>query len=165
MCYTCSMRSLGIRAATVLDVEDMATLHATCWDETYRGKLPDSLIDSKRDRMLEIYPKALAEPDGASYWVALWEGKMVGLASARSLGPGHARLLEVGALYILDEYKRRGVGTALLNYAIGSAPCQLWVLDGNDEAIEFYRQQGFEMTGETQSPDIFEGATESLMVR
>lgn len=159
------MRSLAIRSATVLDAGELARVHAQSWDETYRGLLPDSLIDSKQERMVAIYEKALSEPDNASYWVATWDGEIVGLASAAALGPGDVRLLEITSLYVLKSHQRQGIGSILLNHAVGTAPCVLWVLEGNESAISFYQNQGFELDGETQSPEVLGGARELRMVR
>lgn len=159
------MGSLAIRSATALDADKLASVHAQSWRETYRGLLPDGLIDSKEERMRGVYESALSNPGTSSYWVATWDGEVVGLAIADALGPGDVRLLEVKALYVLYDHQRKGIGSILLNHAVGTAPCLLWVLEGNEPAIAFYRGQGFELDGEATSPEVLGGARELRMVR
>lgn len=155
--------SLGIRAATVLDAEALARVHATSWRESFTGLLDEELIAGKEQRMLEIYPEALA--DGATtHWIATWEGETVGFAAARALGPGDVRPLELTSLYILAAVQRRGIGARLLNYAIGTAPCLLWVLDGS-AAESFYRTHGFERDGVSEQSERLGGALIHRMVR
>ena len=37
--------SLIIRPARVQDVKQMARVHVRCWQETYRGLMPDAVLD------------------------------------------------------------------------------------------------------------------------
>lgn len=55
-----------------------------------------------------------------------------------------------------------GVGHALCEAALGSAPAYLWVLDGNERAIRFYERQGFRFDGATKPDDV---GLERRMVR
>src|SRR6202035_5811846 len=48
--------SLGVRPARVQDVRQMAGVHVRCWQETYRGLMPDAVLDdpgfpAARERM------------------------------------------------------------------------------------------------------------------
>lgn len=155
---------MGIRGATALDAERLADVHGQSWRESYRGLLSDDLVDSKEQRMKRIYASALAEPGAVSYWAATWDGEIVGLAAAEALGPGQERPLELMSLYVLADYQGRGIGSRLLNHAIGSAPCLLWVLDGSD-AAGFYRSRGFDFDGVTATPDRLGGVLIRRMVR
>lgn len=155
--------SLGIRAATVLDAETLARLHARLWTEAFAGLLSDDLIAGTEERMLEIYPKELAD-GSTTYWIATWDGETVGFAAARALGPGDVRPLELVSLHVLADFQRRSIGARLLNYAIGTAPCLLWVLDGS-AAESFFRSHGFERDGLSERPERLGGALIHRMVR
>jgi len=37
--------SLMVRPARVQDVGQMARVHVRCWQETYRGLMPDAVLD------------------------------------------------------------------------------------------------------------------------
>lgn len=158
------MRSLAIRAVTVLDAERLAYVHGECWKQSYRGLLSNELIDAKEERMRNIYPQALGNPGSASYWLATWDGEIVGFVVAEALGPGHERPLTLTSLYVLANYQGRGIGTKLLNHAIGTAPCLLWVLEGS-KAASFYHRHGFEFDGAEEKRDRLEGARVLRMVR
>jgi ribosomal protein S18 acetylase RimI-like enzyme len=62
-------------------------------------------------------------------------------------------------LYVLPEYQGRGVGKALLGGAIAALPVGtdqllLEVLVGNEQAIRFYRRNGFEKARSTPDRDL-----------
>jgi ribosomal protein S18 acetylase RimI-like enzyme len=60
---------------------------------------------------------------------------------------------EIRAIYILEQYWRKGIGTALLKFSIekimatGCAVAVLWVLKTNTGAISFYSRHGFRFDG------------------
>lgn len=149
----------------MLDAERLAAVHGQSWQETYRGLLPDEIIDGKEQRMKDHYATALAEPDATSFWLASWDGEIVALVAASALGPGHERLLEVTSLYVLEEYQGRGIEDKLLNHAIGSAPCLVWVVEGASKTISFYESQGFALDGLSRTDEELGGATLLRMVR
>lgn len=82
--------------------------------------------------------------------------KPVGLLGAtREPGaPADQRYLEY--LWVSSEYRRSGIARAMLAMAIGRLRAAgvrtvfLWVLDGNDAAIHFYRSVGFVSTNQRQ---------------
>ena len=53
-------------------------------------------------------------------------------------------------LYVLRAYQRYGIGRALLEAGLARLPQRevvLFVLEGNERAIGFYRHMGFAFTG------------------
>ena len=62
---------------------------------------------------------------------------------------------ELNALYVLREYQRQGVGRALTDAALRELTAfprvALWVLQGNEPAIRFYRRYGFRFDGGEQA--------------
>lgn len=68
------------------------------------------------------------------------EGKVVGIISSS------ADCIE--GLFVLPEFWNRGIGTELLNYATtGKDEVFLQVYADNKRALNFYRKNGFEITG------------------
>ncbi len=82
--------------------------------------------------------------------VAEWEGKVVGFAlffsnySTFLTQPG----LYIEDIFVLPNYRRQGIGKALLNYVINLANerdagrIEWSVLDWNEPAIAFYEKMG-----------------------
>lgn len=65
--------------------------------------------------------------------------------------------VELAAIYLLDRYQHRGIGTQLFREAMRHAGnpmrVMLWVQDRNLPAQRFYRHLGFRPTGQIQSED------------
>lgn len=139
------MGSLGIRAATVLDAERLAVVHEQCVRES---GLAGEIID--QSGLEDRYERALSVMDATSTWVATWDGEIVGFVSATALGPGHVRMLELSSLGVLASHRNRGIGSKLLNHAVGTAPCLAWAPAG---AESFYRRHGFEADSVTETRD------------
>ena len=56
---------------------------------------------------------------------------------------------EVEKLYVEPFFQNQGIGAELLGYAINNfAVNELWVLEYNKRGIDFYRRNGFSLTGE-----------------
>lgn len=141
------------RQATPAEAEQLVDLHEACWREAYAGLLPTATIDAVfADRTAAVARRRehLADP-AAPTWVVERDGSLVGFATA---GPArHADApadVELRAIYARASVWGTGVGRALLAASVGDAAAYLWVLDGNDRAIGFYRRQGFELDGVTE---------------
>lgn len=65
-------------------------------------------------------------------------------------------VLDIGAMWVDPEARRQGIGTGLMETAFiwgrdaGAERVELWVTVGNQAAEEFYRNGGFDQTGETE---------------
>ena len=82
----------------------------------------------------------------ATGWLAVVDGQLVGFAEAEAKGPHEVRFLKVSLLYVLPEFQGRGVGSALLQRAIGDAPAYVWTRPGLSQ--QFYEKHGFVADGE-----------------
>jgi ribosomal protein S18 acetylase RimI-like enzyme len=144
--------ALRIRAATASDAEAIARVHVQSWRETYRGLLPDAMLDALSvDQRAAMWRQFLADAAPAPILAVAEDagGNVVGFGSA---GPARGEALatdgEITAIYLLDSVKRRGLGRALfLNLraglaARGHASAGLWVLTGNKPACRFYAAMG-----------------------
>jgi ribosomal protein S18 acetylase RimI-like enzyme len=145
---------LTIRRAEARDADDVAAVQVASWHATYRGLMPDRLLDDftvevRGPRWREIL--GAAEPAGVT-WIAVGEDDRArGFAStgpARDSDLDAARTAELLALYVAPDLVGQGAGRLLMDHALadlrakGFADVVLWVLDGNARAERFYRLAG-----------------------
>jgi ribosomal protein S18 acetylase RimI-like enzyme len=161
--------SLIVRPARVQDVGQMARVHVRCWQETYRGLIPDAALDdpglpAARERM---WTAALTDERYRRNRVAVAarDGELVGIAMSgppqEDVTSGWTRQLYVLYVYAADH--GTGAGRALLDAVVGSSePTALWVADPNPRAQAFYRKHGFVADGTAKVED---GVREIRMVR
>ncbi|MCK6212636.1 GNAT family N-acetyltransferase [Georgenia sp. EYE_87] len=157
--------SARIRPANVLDAPAIAAVHLRCWHETYDVKVPEDVYAERAAEGPGEWERALSDPNGPTTWLAQRDGEAVGFAQAVAPGAGHVRPLELRLLYVVAEEQGRRTGTHLLQLAIGDAPCQLWVEEGNTRAQGFYRHHGFELDGERRAVAAGGALTEVRMLR
>ena len=160
--------ALTVRPARVEDVAQMARVNVRCWQETYRGLMPDAVLDdpgfvATRER---FWTAALTDEryrDNRAA-VALRDGALIGIAmSGPPLDPEPARTRQLYVLYVLVADHGTGAGQALLEAVIDPAePAALWVADPNPRAQAFYRKHGFVADGASQ---VDHGVREIRMVR
>jgi GNAT superfamily N-acetyltransferase len=160
--------SLIVRPARVEDAGQMARVHVRCWQETYRGVMPDAVLDdpgfpAARERM---WTRVLTDERYRQNRVAVAEreGELAGIAMSgppEDLTAGWMRQLYV--LYVYAACHGTGAGPGLLEAVIDPADsAALWVADPNPRAQAFYRKHGFVADGTAQVED---GVREILMVR
>jgi GNAT superfamily N-acetyltransferase len=150
-----------LRSAVPDDSEAIAALHVACWGETYRGLLPDPMIESMKvnDRTIQ-WQRALERRADVQVIVAMAEdGSLLGFASG---GPARGADLhaaqEIYAIYLLRRAQRQGLGRALLqslasNLALRTIMARdfhlgLWVLRDNAPARAFYERLGGQFLAE-----------------
>lgn len=100
----------------------------------------------------EIIGSTAAHPRG-DLWIAWLNGAAVGMLFGR-IDPQYS-LLEIGAMWVEPQSRRRGVGSALVavalewakGFEVGTA--LMWCRDDADVKA-FYVRQGFESTGERE---------------
>jgi len=162
-----------IRRATAADAEAGAWCHLLCWREAYAGLVaPELLLERTSDveRRTERWTSYLDV--GLVRWIALnpdpdapVEDRVIGFSS-----PGPARdedapmPLELYAIYARQKWWGTGLGTRLLDVAIGKEAASLWVFERNERSLAFYAKHGFAADG-GRSDDPFFGLTEIRMVR
>jgi L-amino acid N-acyltransferase YncA len=160
--------SLVVRLARVQDVRQMARVHVRCWQEAYRGLMPDAVLDdpgfpAARERM---WTRALTDERYRRHRVAVAErdDALVGIAMSgppEDVTAAWARVLNV--LYVHAADHGTGTGQALLEAVIDPAEsAALWVADPNPRAQAFYRKHGFAADGTAQ---FGHGVREIRMVR
>ncbi len=146
----------------------MARVIVRCWQETYRGLMPDAVLDdpgfvAARERFwtVALTDERYRENRAA---VAERDGDLVGVAMSgppRDSGPAWGRQLYVLYVYAADH--GTGAGPALLKAILDPAESvALWVADPNPRAQAFYRKHGFIADGASQ---VEGGVREIRMVR
>lgn len=161
---------MRIRPATADDAEAIAAVHEVSWQATYRGVVPDDVLDGAglldgRRRMWRRWlgPEA---PAGHAAWVAEDDGRVVAFADVLPSRDDDADRTtgEVPMIYALPEAWGTGTGRGLMAAAVAGArevgfrAVTLWVLDSNDRARRFYERAGFAPDGATKT-DTVAGAT------
>ena len=150
---------LGIREAELTDFRRVAEMHYPVWRKSYTGLIPETkfprLGDPERWADLD-YPAKLA-PDGWAMWLAECCGEPVGMSI---FGPdtSGADRMEVGSLYIAEEYQHRLIGSLLLCAARAFFPAAVVVArcaEQNEQARSFYTKHGFRVDA---ASDVWEPA-------
>jgi GNAT superfamily N-acetyltransferase len=140
---------MRIRPAKPDDAEAIERIRTDTWRATYRGLMPDSLLDSlgydptwRRQRMAAI-------PDDQFALVAEDDGVVVGYCfGGRGRSDTDRYSGEIYAIYVWPAYQRRGTGRALLSQAAlellhrGWRSMLIWVLRENAPARAFYERMG-----------------------
>lgn len=139
-----------IRQATPADAEAIVRMHTAAHKECYGHLFPSTFFAGQRDTIGERIDQRgpfLASNDPRL--VAHDEtGEVVGLADAGpARDPDMAGIPELYRIYTLSRTHGSGLGTQLMEAAIGDAPAYLWVLEDNPRAIAFYRKSGFSPAG------------------
>lgn len=158
---------MRIAPARVEDAETLTDLHLDVWEEAYADLIPAAVLAERRARRAErVASWSTIIATGSSANLLAWSGDL--LVGFSSTGPGRddpdggLPPLELMALYVRRSAYGTGVGSGLLEAAIGAADAYLWVLDGNARAIRFYERQGFRLDGVTKPEDV---GLERRMVR
>ena len=161
---------MGVRRATVDDAEAIERIRVETWHATYRGLLPDGLIDQlqpnverRRERLRSASPSDLT-------FVAEEGGDVVGYAFA---GPERTQdreyAGEVYAIYVLPTGQGKGHGRALIRECArelasrGMTRLLIWVLRENQIGRRFYERLGGTVVREKPLEE-FPGAEEHIEV-
>jgi ribosomal protein S18 acetylase RimI-like enzyme len=157
----CPMNEIAIRSAGLDDVQAVAEFHVRSWRHTYRNLAPPhayATLDVPCRR--KMWTDKLSANDGTLIvLVAELAGRMVGMGAAGgSSKPEYGGRGAIRSLYVDPDFKRRGIGRALLsrlaihltstNYR-GAA---LSVVRDNAPAIAFYEALNGRQVGEYVDP-------------
>ena len=151
------------------EIKGKAYVHWKAWQEAYAGLIDQRFLDGRTLETAE--ERALkAFRNGYKTLVAKDGNRVIGFAD---YGPYRGDDLddagEVYAIYILKEYYGKGVGYALMNKALeklkANRQAAVWVLEGNERAIRFYKRCGFQLDEKKQDINLGKPVTEIRMVK
>ncbi|WEX77745.1 GNAT family N-acetyltransferase [Sinorhizobium numidicum] len=159
---TAPSAELSIRAACIGDWEALAALRDLPGVRAGTLRLPFAPPEQTR-KWLEN----LAETD--TIIVAELEGRIVGIAGLHRHKGRRQHAAELG-MSVHDDYRRRGIGKALLNELVDAADrwlgisrVELTVFTDNEAAIALYRQAGFVKEGVLKSYALRDGVLADVL--
>ena len=150
-----------VRQAAVADAEQLAPLATQVFRATYGAVIPEQVLTRYVARTFSpvAFRTMLADRKN-KVLVGTIGGKIVGYgkvtAAALPSLPATAPALHLSSLYIEQQYRGHGLGTALMQAALAWAEDQeyatMWlcVWQKNSRARTFYERLGFVVSGETE---------------
>jgi ribosomal protein S18 acetylase RimI-like enzyme len=156
-----------IEQPTVEDADELGRVHVAIWRHAYDGLMPQAYLDGLDETTFaESWRTRMADPlPGIIRLVARDVQGIVGFTTA---GPPRIdeapEELELYAINVLPRAHGTGLADALLEATIGDHPAYLWVIEGNERAMSYYRKRGFADDG-GRAIEKESGATEIRMVR
>jgi GNAT superfamily N-acetyltransferase len=168
------MSDMAFRQPVDADLPALARLHVLCWQEAYKGLMPDQFLrDLSVEQRLAGWRRSLADPDVFAHAAFDGEGP-VGFITAgpiRDARPGLGDG-EIYAIYVRAFAHRRGIGRRLLGAAArhwrsrGGSGLTVLCIAGNKPAEAFYMANGghkawsgnFELGGQTYLENAFQFA-------
>ncbi|MBV8757768.1 MAG: GNAT family N-acetyltransferase [Deltaproteobacteria bacterium] len=147
------MTRFAVREATLDDATGIARAHTDSWQTSYRGILPDTVLD-RIDVGQRAETRRRILRDRSIYQLVAYDlthGDIVGFCDA---GPARRHVPYAGelyAIYIIDRAKRYGLGEEMMDrvrahFAASDMRSMIvWVLDNNHHARRFYEAQGGRM--------------------
>lgn len=146
---------VAVRLAGLADAADLGAIGGRAWEATYRGMIPDAVLDEWIASTGSAWRAALEERTSDSpsrAWVAERDGSVVGYATT---SPARANWLpppdgagELTNLYLDPEVIGTGVGRVLFDHAVedlgrrGFDPLVVWAFRDNHRGRRFYEGRG-----------------------
>ena len=138
-----------VRRAEIGDASAIASVYVQTWRTSYRGLVPDELLDAlSEDVYEERWRRSLADEATRAY-VAVAGADVVGFASAGRERAGEDGFAgELYAIYVRDGEQGRGHGRRLVQASarglreLGFDDMIVWVLRDNGGARAFYERLG-----------------------
>lgn len=147
--YTGRVR-FAIRAATLDDADGIARAHTASWKTSYRGLLPDTVLDRiDVDRRAAAWRKVLQ--DRSVLTLVAYDTThldIVGMCDAGRTRRDTPYAAEVYRFYLEHHARRHGLGREMFEQVTSWLRSQkltsliIWVLDNNHHACRFYEAMG-----------------------
>lgn len=141
---------MTVRPAREDDIPCIARVHVESWRTTYRGIVSDSFLAGLScQKQEDRHRRHMAQPGSVHFVAELPHDGIVGFLSGGRERSGDIHFPgELYAIYLLDPYRRQGIGSALVQQwaaslrrtALNSA--LVWVLADNKPAVTFYQRLG-----------------------
>jgi GNAT superfamily N-acetyltransferase len=140
----------AIRTAVPGDAEEIARAHVASWRASYRGILPDEVLDGLDVGQRTSSRRSILRDQTSLHLVAyeVSRGDIVGFCDAGPRRRDVAYAGEIYAIYLEHRAKRFGLGRAMFEQSIdwlamhGMRSLVVWVLEQNHHARRFYEAMG-----------------------
>lgn len=140
--------SLSIRSAELKDVNEIAMIHVETWKKSYRGILPQQLLDSLilEDKIKKWQLWLNDESESKHFIVGCVDDIIMGFGSFCVLGDN---IGEVEMLYVHPDAQGKHLGKNIMDQGLnflrkaGCSKAILWVLRDNKKAQGFYEHNGW----------------------
>ncbi|WP_026690990.1 GNAT family N-acetyltransferase [Alteribacter aurantiacus] len=144
---------MRIRQAEQQDARGIARVHVDSWNETYKGLVPDEVLEGRTyEKQEQMWRRALSTIDGdrAIYVAENDGGEVVGFITG---GPNRISEEfdgfdgEIYAVYVLNNAQGQGIGKHLTHNLVsflrikGYDSVMVWVIKDNP-AVKFYARLG-----------------------
>ncbi len=154
-----------IRPALESDIPVLAHIHVQGWKDAYKGIVDQDYLDSlKEEDRVKDWRNIFSNEEVSRLIAQTEDGRPAGFISFGKLKtppPGSSPIRplyssEIYALYILGDYWGQGLGINLMKQAatrlreLKHPSLCLWVMEGNERAIAFYKKRGGQRCGKKQ---------------
>lgn len=143
----------SIRRAHVDDAAAIGLFQTLAWEQTYRGIVPDSFLNSRTvGSAADRWAERIGTGSRLVFVAESLGGKITGVASTSRSSDDSSRLpnLELSTLYVDREAHGTGLAASLLDAAVNEKDAHLLVFSFNKRAQRFYAKHGFDRRGERQ---------------
>ncbi|MBB4071678.1 GNAT family N-acetyltransferase [Canibacter oris] len=156
-----------IRMATPADAAAAIDFKEQCWRWAYADIFPPEVFETvygaeSKSGIVSYWEQLIT--GGAKAWLAELAIESAGATIAAAETPQDVEIIgiamanpsrdadspteiELSVLYVSPQHQNSGVGTALLQRALGDSPAMLWMLQGNQRGQRFYEAKGFRFDG------------------
>jgi ribosomal protein S18 acetylase RimI-like enzyme len=149
------LNQLNIREANIMDTKRLGQIHFNSYQEVYKNIMPISFISKiTQESMANKFSKILNENKEKISVLSIHKN-IIGFVSYGS-DRENPKEGEIISIYLDPLYFRQKYGATLMDFAIqklklkGYQKINLWVLQNNEQAINFYLKFGFEITDKKQ---------------
>lgn len=141
---------INYRLGQFSDATQLATLHHTAWHTTYSHLIDPTFSATQTPEHFQTLWQRIFNTPTNHVWIAVTANEEAIGFLLFNQNPNNADPLpknEVFALYLLQAYRRQGIGEGLFKLAITHYQKRqedfcLWVLAENLPAYQFYQKQG-----------------------
>ena len=153
------MTRFAVREAVVEDAEGIARVHTDSWQTSYRGILPDTVLD-RIDVGQRADSRRKILRDRSVFQLVAYDvthGDIVGFCDAGASRRHVPYAGEVYAIYLAHRAKRHGIGQEMFErvqawlVASDMRSMIIWVLENNHHARRFYEAMGGRQGSRLQS--------------
>ncbi|MFK3938137.1 GNAT family N-acetyltransferase [Alkalihalobacillus sp. NPDC078783] len=148
---------MSIRKAVLKDAPAMAKVHVDSWRTTYKGLLPDEMLENlSYDDRTKLWENNIQNERGFIYVAENEDGQIVGIASGEKREKSKDENVgDLTTVYLFKEEQGKGIGARLTNqiledlYSLGCTTVYVEVLAHNQSRV-FYEKMGATLHQEEQ---------------